>query len=308
MQISNFLFHRVNPEKDKLWPPMEVPLFERCIKHISRNYTVVLMEDIVAGKLPANNKKKLATIQFDDGYKDNIDYALPILDKYNCKASFYIVTDCIDYNIPTWTYIFDYSFQHTGQLNIDMSFEYLPDAFKTKGFNSAEERLGYAARFKPYMKTLTHEQREEVLQKIKTTFSDVELPRIMMNWDDVKRLKNEGHYIGSHTVTHSLLGTMKNSAVIRNELRQSADRINEMLGYFPATISYPNGSYSSTTMQIAKEEGYTAGLALKYRPYNTAAENVFEISRIELYNEPWLKTLLRMKAVLQKIKKLYSSK
>ena len=43
---------------------------------------------------------------FDDGYKDNIEYAAPILRQFKCPASFYVVTDCIDRNVPTWTYRF----------------------------------------------------------------------------------------------------------------------------------------------------------------------------------------------------------
>jgi len=85
--IRNFLFHRVSPERDKLWDPMDVPLFDKCIRYIAAHYQVVLLEDLIAGKIQ-RGKKKLATISFDDGYKDNIVYAAPILEKYNCKASF----------------------------------------------------------------------------------------------------------------------------------------------------------------------------------------------------------------------------
>ena len=54
-------------------------------------------------------------ILFDDGYKDNLDFAAPILSRYQCPASFYVVTQCIDQNIPTWTYQVDYLFQYTRQ-------------------------------------------------------------------------------------------------------------------------------------------------------------------------------------------------
>ena len=40
--------------------------------------------------------ESVCTIGFDDGYRDNIDHALPLLKKYGCPASFYVVTDCID--------------------------------------------------------------------------------------------------------------------------------------------------------------------------------------------------------------------
>ena len=99
--IRNFLFHRVNPKRELLWDPMDPVLFEKCIKHISTKYNVVLMEELLEDK-NLMLQKNVATILFDDGYLDNLEYAAPILQKYNCKASFYVVTDCIEKNIPTW--------------------------------------------------------------------------------------------------------------------------------------------------------------------------------------------------------------
>ena len=122
--IKNFLFHRVNPERDKLWDPMDVALFDKCIKFISENYKVDLFENLFENNLLEENKK-IATIMFDDGYKDNLIFAAPILKKYNCKASFYIVTDCIDNNIPTWTHILEYQFQNTNISKLNLNFDSL---------------------------------------------------------------------------------------------------------------------------------------------------------------------------------------
>ena len=97
--IYNFLFHRVNPKRDALWDPMDVHLFDRCIKYISKNFDVRLAEDIYINGLKNTSRKKVATIMFDDGYKDNFEFAAPILKKYGCKASFYVVTNCIEQNI-----------------------------------------------------------------------------------------------------------------------------------------------------------------------------------------------------------------
>lgn len=45
--VRNFLFHRVNPQRDKLWNPMSVELFDKCIGYISKKYTVMLFEELV---------------------------------------------------------------------------------------------------------------------------------------------------------------------------------------------------------------------------------------------------------------------
>src|SRR5215216_6250634 len=120
--VRNFLFHRVNAQRDALWDPMDPSLFERCVKYISSKYTMIQLEELVCDSKAKTSKRQFATILFDDGYKDNIEYAAAILDKYNVKASFYVVTDCIEKNIPTWTYILDYAFQFTEKKEIGLSF------------------------------------------------------------------------------------------------------------------------------------------------------------------------------------------
>lgn len=309
--IRNFLFHRVNPIRDKLWDPMSVELFDKCIGYISRKYEVMLFEELAfsnnyfsSNKISSKPQKKIATIMFDDGYKDNIEFAAPILKKHNVKASFYVVTECIDNNIPTWTHILEHLFQYTSIQNIDMNFEFLPQELKLSILYNYEERIKYVGKLKPFLKMLSHEKRGIVLNRIIKTYNDIELPKLMMSWEDLKILKDEGHYIGSHTVTHCMLGTMENENDIFSELIESGKRIEENLGYFPLTISYPVGSFNETTKELAKKADYKIGLAVKQNIHNPQKDDLFEVSRIELYNEPWWKTRLRISNTLENIKSI----
>jgi peptidoglycan/xylan/chitin deacetylase (PgdA/CDA1 family) len=299
--VKNFLFHRVSPQRDKLWDPMDVALFDKCISYISRHYEVMLLEDMV--ELPdLKTRNNIATIVFDDGYKDNIEYAAPILAKYNCKASFYVVTDCIDKNIPTWTHILEYSFLHTNKSNINLIFDFLPLDLQIRELATEEKRIEYVKILKPFLKKVSHLERNLILKRVQETFTDVDLPRIMMNWQDLLKLHEAGHYIGSHSVSHSMLGTMTDESEIKKELLLSAQVIEKKLGYFPKTISYPVGSYNETTIRLSKEAGYKIGLAVKQTLYDPSKDDVFEIPRIELYNESWLKTKLRITHILEIIK------
>jgi len=248
------------------------------------------------------SKKNFATIMFDDGYKDNVEYAVPILEKYNCKASFYVVTDCIEKNIPTWTHILEHSFQFTNISNLELAFDFIPTELHVNKLSTREERISYIKKLKPFLKKLPHEKRNLVLDKVIATYTDIEIPELMMNWDDLKKLRSAGHYVGSHTVTHSMLGTMTNESEIQKELYDSGKLIEKHLGYFPTTISYPVGSYNETTISLSKKSGYKIGLAVKQNVYNPLKENLFEVSRIELYNESWWKTRLRITNTLENLK------
>lgn len=301
--VSNFLFHRVNPNRDQLWDPMDNRLFERCLSYLKNHFELVRLEDYAPHTL-RSEKDRLATIMFDDGYKDNFTEAAPVLNKYNIKASFYVVTDCIDFNIPTWTHELEYRFAHTSRAVIDLPFSSLPISLQHATFASAAERINYVRRLKPVLKTISHRERTQLLAAVKHQLPDVELPLIMMSWDDCRALVSEGHYIGSHTVSHGMLGTMEDDAEVVHELLGSKKRIEQELGYSPKTISYPVGSYNDRVKKLAEKGGYTIGLAVNQTRYNPEHHDCFEIPRIELYNEPWLKTKLRITNRLEHLKRL----
>ena len=280
---------------------MDVALFEKCISYITEHYQVMLLEDMVT--LPnLESRGNIATILFDDGYKDNIQYAAPILAKYNCKASFYVVTDCIEKNIPTWTHILEYRFQYTDMSDINLNFDFFPPDLRVTNLPTREKRLEYVKRLKPFLKKIPHLERKKALEIIDLSFNDISLPRIMMDWQDLLELKAQGHYIGSHSISHCLFGSMSDDSEVLNELLISGQTIERHLGHFPKTISYPVGSYNKKTIELSKKAGYTIGLAVDQRPYDPSKDSIFEIPRIELYNENWLKTRLRITTHLEKLK------
>ena len=55
----------------------------------------------------------------------------------------------------------------------------------------------------------------------------------MMNWDDIKKLISKGHYVGSHTVNHFMLGTVDDENIIAKELKESREIIHSKLGFYP---------------------------------------------------------------------------
>ncbi|MBL0130302.1 MAG: polysaccharide deacetylase family protein [Chitinophagaceae bacterium] len=110
MVIRNFLFHRVSDEVDTLATDEASLIFPDTV-FLTQNTGLSLGEFLDDPDSFKTGNKALATISFDDGYKDNIECAAPILKKFKCPASFYIVTDCIDKNIPTWTYLVDHAFR-----------------------------------------------------------------------------------------------------------------------------------------------------------------------------------------------------
>ena len=62
MKVRNYLFHRVSPERDILWDPMDPSHFEKCIKYINKKYNVLSIEELYLEKTLNKSKKPIATI------------------------------------------------------------------------------------------------------------------------------------------------------------------------------------------------------------------------------------------------------
>lgn len=302
MKMSNFLFHRVAPQRDPLWQPVDPAHFRRIVRHIMRRYCVVNFEESFSTDFLQVQKKPLATVMFDDGFQDNIEYAADILRGEACPASFYVVTDCVETGVPTWTYCLDYQILNSRTASLSIDSTVLPETLREVSLLTHEQRVRYGKQLKPFLKTLVQKDRVEILSQIESQCSDCEIPRCMMDWNQVSQLASDGFTIGSHTVTHPLLATIEDQTVLDYELTYSRARIKEMVGVTPKAISYPIGSWNSAVIEASKRAGYQMGLAVMNKPYNVTTDNDFAVPRIELYNESWAKTLLRIHGWIHRIK------
>jgi len=288
-----------------LWPPIKPPLFAEIIKYLNQHYAIVPLEHYLLDPGAFQTSRKIATVLFDDGYKDNIEFAAPILKKIKCPASFYVVSDCIDKNIPTWTYIIDHLFQETGKDRIELPYEFTPERFKLFYLKKNEDRNPLIKEIKPWVKKLPNPQRLLIIQTLLDQCRDVPVPaNKMMSWNDIRQLAAEGFTIGSHSHTHPLLASLQDEMEISDELRISGKRIREESGKFPLTISYPNGSFDERVVRLSAKEGYTYGQAVEQRFFSTERDDNFKIPRVELYQEPWWKVKMRISGIYGRIKKI----
>lgn len=278
-----------------MWPPMKPVLFSRIISFLTQQYLVVPLEHFL--NEPDSFKtygKSIATVLFDDGYKDNIEYAAPLLKKYNCPASFYIVTDCIDRNIPTWTYLVDHAFQTTQRSKLVLPFNFVPEKFKSVSLQKKNDDGGVVKAIKPWMKSLSNAERITISESVLSQCDDIkQLDNKMMNWNDIRQLHTEGFIIGSHSHTHPMLASLKDESEIKDELKVSAGRILSETGIIPQTISYPIGSFDERVTRLSKEQGYKYGLAVEQKFFSYPS-GMMTIPRVELYQQPWWKVKMHM--------------
>lgn len=90
-----------------------------------------------------------------------------------------------------------------------------------------------------------------------------------MTWDEIKELSRAGMTIGSHTETHPYLFKIFDPAILKKEIFESKQILEELLGEKINLFSYPYGQLNDKIMELVKEAGYEAARGLAWGLYQT---------------------------------------
>lgn len=224
--IQVLLFHRVIEKSNDPWRlEIRPEIFEEYIKYIANNYNVKRFEDDWK-----DVSEKTIVITFDDGYWDNYEYALPILERYKVPATIFVSTGNLDKTEEFW-------------------WDCLARLVPTDSLIQTRNEL----------RKLTFSERKEVLNKIELSSTNCSKPLVTdrsLNEEELKRM-SESEYItiGGHTVTHNAL-LYQSEEEQRFEIQESKNVLERIIGKKITTFSYPFGqrdTYSDTTIRLLKE-------------------------------------------------------
>ena len=86
-KITIFMFHKIN-NNDKSCLTIVPEIFEEIVVYLRNRYDLISLDHAVK-RIEKRVDVKGCVLTFDDGYRDNYDYAYPILKKHRVPATFY---------------------------------------------------------------------------------------------------------------------------------------------------------------------------------------------------------------------------
>src|SRR5215468_412589 len=72
-------YHKVSPDAHPFFAPIHPEVFERQMRFLKSCYKVVGLHELVNRAARGDVPERAVAITFDDGYRDNYDFAFPIL-------------------------------------------------------------------------------------------------------------------------------------------------------------------------------------------------------------------------------------
>lgn len=275
------LYHRVTPMGDPLAEAMPVATFEAQVKFLARNFRVEGLESLVADP-PRQFREPIVAITFDDGHRDVMDHAYPVLRRYGLPASVYVVTDCADGRALLWPEVVEHLFRETPA-------EYLPvngsiAMSRDLPLTTRAERIAACAGVKENLKTLPDVLRQRAIEELARRLRVSDMTPVqgtLLGWDQLRFLAEQGWGIGSHSRRHPILTRLPEADMVA-EVVESKARLEAEIGRPIAAFAYPNGKQADFDDRIKgaiRKAGYTVALTTIFGR-NSARTDPFELRRI----------------------------
>ncbi len=278
-------YHSVLPEAlpFPVWHHLTALVFERQIAYLSQHFRCVslsvLLDEIARGKIPPHT----VALTFDDGYRNNLTHALPILRRYNIPATLFITSGFISDGQMLWP-------EWAACALAQSTCTTLAFAGQTLSINSVDARVAsyrvIASIFKSTAPENIPARVDQLLAAAQLTRMQIERGEVRklfsaLNWDEIRQLRDSGLFgFGAHTQNHWRLSNL-NLSQARAEIVDTKALLETQIGpvgYF----AYPHGNpddYTAAHRDMAIKAGYRAVFTALTQTI-TPRSDVFELPRM----------------------------
>ena len=241
-----FMLHHVRPPRDAAFQPnrhLEIaPEFLRAtLTHLrSIDVDIVPMDELHRRLAERDFARRFACFTFDDGYRDNRDFALPVMREFEAPFTVYVASDFAEGIGRLWWIALEMVIAKTSSIDAGVAgLTARLDTSTPAAKEAAFERLHDWLRGLPGGGDL---QREISALCARYGVDETAISReLCMSWDELKSFAQDPLIgIGAHTVTHCDLAR-QSKEIASQEMAVSRARIENALQRPVLHLAYPYG-------------------------------------------------------------------
>ena len=277
------MYHRVI--EDKSDDPFDMGMcvtrerFEAQISYLANTCEIVPLGETLARLTSGSEppRRRMVSITFDDGYRDNLTLAHPVMEREGLRFTLFVATGGIETGEAFWwdRVLLSFARSTRSELVID-----LPGRGPSR-FSLAPLRRDQAVR--ALLDALWEhpdagrlELIDEIEQQLGVDGRDLAPARLTT--DDVVALARAGVEIGAHSVSHRNLSRLP-PAEIASEMSASRARLQALCGQPVAGFAYPAGFVSPAVTGAARDAGFSYAVGTRSE-INVHPLPVYELNRI----------------------------
>lgn len=291
-QLWVLMYHRILPQDDIRYrleePGMIVTpeTFAMHLRELKLHFELIDLAEWLA--LRASGQalpRRACAITFDDGWYDNYEYALPIIQQEKVPATLFAVVEKIGTDFQFWPNLVSalLASKATGAMA------------KHPVFARALQQVPNVADHEPidreYIAAVIHALKQSSDADIFAALAEIEwqqhlafdLPRGLMNWDELRAMANSGFIkVGSHTCNHKRLNAALPAADLMHEILDSKTLLAQQLPDAVDIFCFPNGDYNRAALD-AVTSTYTAAVTTQRGIVNGRTTPAHQLCRIGLH-------------------------
>ena len=257
-------YHRVRSDarSDPFHLSVSPRVLEHQVRYLRNHYDIVSLDRLFA---PAagdpNSTRARVCITFDDGYRDNLTHALPILESFDIPFAVFVTTDPMDHGTHFWWDELEALVAATKHpiLRVIWS-EDARDHERAFSLRSRGDRRQALQGLEALCNALPDSEKERILGQLRTNLGSAPPPqRLAMTPDEVREMMRRGVLIGAHGRTHRLL-TRISAAEARLEIVESKRALEALLGRPVRAFAYPGGQAAPDLRRVIAEAGLDVAL------------------------------------------------
>ncbi len=289
-------YHRVLAAPDPLQPgEIDRAAFEQHVHVLSRHFRIRPLADTIRRARERMLEPATVCLTFDDGYADNVQEALPILQRHGAMATFFIASGYLAGRVM-WNDVIIEAIRRTNGTYLDAEDLGL-------GSWSLEHPGARRAALKGLLnhaKYLAAAERDSAASALSRRLGVAVPKELMMTPAQVASLAHAGMQIGGHTVNHPILRTL-DASTARKEIelnKRELERISEV----PVEIfAYPNGrpevDFDERDVQLVRRAGF-AGAVTTHSATASDRDDCFRLPRFGPWSESATRFRLRMLSLM----------
>lgn len=291
--LSIFVYHGVWAHDDVCRDEaIQVEQFDWQMRLLSRVFNIITLEQAVDAMRNGNLPKRAVVLTFDDGYENNLSVALPVLQKYQVPATFFITACAVQQGIM-WNDLVKEAIYRCDKPLLDLSALKLGQV----SIGSAHEKSQLVERLLDQFKALRLSQQQQAVAEICRQTGVQPTRRLMLTEHQLRQFANTpGVTVGCHTYSHPMLSLCSQDEILE-DLQASKAYLQNLIGAPVEYFAYPYGKYGhhffAEHVNLVVQAGFKAAVTTDWG-VNEPEDSFYLLKRFTPWDSNPVKFFLRM--------------
>lgn len=261
------IYHRVaRLPRNIHWIAITPDSFRSQIETLTRDWRVRPLADVAQAAVSGRPLPGAVALTFDDGYLDNLDVVLPILEEFSAPATFFLTTASFDQPRRYWWDVLEVAVLDNPRLGPAFDLVVDGDRQTFPAHDDAARQATHDTLY-PMLKARVPALRDPLVDQLAALVSDDRfdsMARPLLR-DEIDRVANHPLIdVGAHTVRHPLLPTLTPDEAVR-EVFDSRSALEHVIGRKVRHFAYPHGVTSPSVVWTVDAAGFEAAVTCEPR-------------------------------------------